>query len=168
MFPQVVPEPRPQGAFVQDVLGVHLGQAEGFLFVPGPPGGVENPSFLTWPPFFLGEVAAQDVADRPLRDPQGVGDPPPSPQPRSLFNSSTCSSTSSGERRGGTFRPPGPVAKTGFTFLPVPSHPLSHGIAGDKEPSGRLPDARTFPVHCHDLEPQHELPLLGRQGLKLW
>ena len=52
------------------------------------------------------------------------------------------------------------------SFLPVPPH--SHGVAGDKKPPGRLPDAPTFPLHRRDLELQHELPLLGRQGVKLW
>ena len=73
MLPQVVPKLGTKCALVQDVFGVHLGQAERLLFLSGPAGGIETLAFCAgWPA--LAGVLAQDVEDCPFGETQGMGD----------------------------------------------------------------------------------------------
>jgi len=74
-------------------------------------------------------VAAEDVADRPLRHPRKHRQPSgPRPQqpPRSqhpLFHRRAGT-------HGGTLQPRRPILQTGLAFLPVAAHPLGHALPG--------------------------------------
>jgi len=140
---EMVPASLTQGVFIQDVFHICLKKGEGFLLFPGPEGGIEAPAGLT---LTCKPVAAQDVANRLGRKVNPAPVQIPGKPPAAIACFSACLKHfffyPGRGLSGGVMGFSGAVLKPSLSFLPIPSHPLTDGVAGGLPQPGSLAYAK--------------------------